>query len=744
MKTSTITLRRSAIAAAALVAATLAQAGEVEVLHYWTSGGEAKAAAALKATLQAKGHSWKDFAVAGGGGDSAMTVLKSRVVSGNSPAAAQIKGPSIQEWGREGVLANLDDVAKANNWDALLPKVVSDVMKVKGSYAAVPVNVHRVNWLWASPEALKKANAKLPTTWDEFFVTAEALKKAGIVPVAHGGQPWQDFTTFESVALGVGGADFYKKAFVELDGATLKSPTMDKVLTTFKRIKSYTDKNAPGRDWNLATAMVIRGEAGMQLMGDWAKGEFVAAGKKPGADFLCAGGPRHRQLVHLQRRLVRDVQDQERRERDGAEGPGHRHHGARVPGGVQPQQGLDPGAAEHGHGQVRRLRQAVEPGLRQHRQDRRPGAVGGARHGRALGGRGCAEGRGVQLLERRQDDQRPGDGPHRRRREDEVRQAPACPRAPPAGARPSPVSAGPPGPAQELTMSLPSSPGGGAWLPRLVVAPSFVLGFLFIYGLIAWNGWFSVSASRLLPNYEYLGFEVYGQLFESDRFRVALTNMLIFGVLFIGGAMVIGLLLAVLLDQKIRAEGALRSIFLYPMALSMIVTGTAWKWILNPGLGLEKLMQDLGWTSFTFGWLVDPNLAIYCIVIAGVWQSAGFVMALFLAGLRGIDESIIKAAQVDGASLPQVYWRILIPSLGPVFFSTLMVLSHLAIKSFDLVMALTAGGPGYATDLPATYMYAMAFTRGQINLGAASATIMLATVAAIVVPYLYSELRVKR
>ena len=282
----------AAAAIAVLFGASLAaRAGEVEVLHYWTSGGEAKSAASLKATLQSKGDTWKDFAVAGGGGDSAMTVLKSRVVSGNAPAAAQIKGPSIQEWGEAGVLANLDDVAKAGNWDALLPKVVSDVMKYKGTYVAVPVNVHRVNWLWANPAALQKANAKMPTNWDEFFVTAEALKKAGLIAIAHGGQNWQDFTTFESVALGVGGADFYRKALVQLDPATLKGPTMLKVLSTFKRIKQYTDKNAPGRDWNLATAMVIKGEAGMQLMGDWAKGEFVAAGKVPGKDFLCATAP---------------------------------------------------------------------------------------------------------------------------------------------------------------------------------------------------------------------------------------------------------------------------------------------------------------------------------------------------------------------------------------------------------------------------------------------------------------------
>jgi glucose/mannose transport system permease protein len=282
------------------------------------------------------------------------------------------------------------------------------------------------------------------------------------------------------------------------------------------------------------------------------------------------------------------------------------------------------------------------------------------------------------------------------------------------------------------------------WLPKLVIAPSFIVAFLFIYGLIAWNGYLSVSTSRLLPNYEFAGLEHYASLLENDRFRVAMGNMLVFGLLFIGGSMVVGLLLAILLDQKVRAEGVLRTIYLYPMAISFIVTGTAWKWLLNPGLGLEHLVQQWGFTSFTFDWLVNPEKAIYCIAIAGIWQSAGFVMALFLAGLRGIDDSIIKAAQVDGASLPRIYWRIIIPSLRPVFFSTLMVVSHLAIKSFDLVMALTAGGPGYATDLPATFMYAMAFSRGQIGVGAASATVMLATVAAIVVPYLYSELRAKK
>ena len=279
-------------AAMAAFALSGAVAGEVEVLHYWTSGGEAKSAAELRKMMQSKGHTWKDFAVAGGGGDNAMTVLKSRVVSGNPPSAAQIKGPAIQEWAAEGVLANLDAVAKAENWDASLPVVVANVMKYKGNYVAAPVNVHRVNWLWASPEVLKKAGvAAMPKTFDEFFAAADKIKAAGLIPVAHGGQNWQDFTTFESVVLGVGGAKFYQDALVKLDQKALNSDTMKKSLETFRKIKSYTDPATPGRDWNLATAMVMQGKAGFQFMGDWAKGEFIAAGKVPGKDFLCAAAP---------------------------------------------------------------------------------------------------------------------------------------------------------------------------------------------------------------------------------------------------------------------------------------------------------------------------------------------------------------------------------------------------------------------------------------------------------------------
>jgi glucose/mannose transport system substrate-binding protein len=285
-------LSKLAAAVAFAAGAVAVQAGEVEVLHYWTSGGEAKSVVELKKMLEAKGHKWKDFAVAGGGGDNAQTALKSRAVAGNAPAAAQVKGPAIQDWANEGMLTSMDAVAKAEKWDELLPKVVADVMKSKGSYVAAPVNVHRVNWMWANPEVLKKAGVTgMPKTWDEFFVAADKIKKSGAVALAHGGQNWQDFTVFESVALGVGGAKYYNDALVKLDPAALNSATTTKVLETFKKLKGYTDNASNGRDWNLTTAMVIQGKAGFQFMGDWAKGEFTAAGKKPGEGFLCAAAP---------------------------------------------------------------------------------------------------------------------------------------------------------------------------------------------------------------------------------------------------------------------------------------------------------------------------------------------------------------------------------------------------------------------------------------------------------------------
>jgi len=278
-------------------------------------------------------------------------------------------------------------------------------------------------------------------------------------------------------------------------------------------------------------------------------------------------------------------------------------------------------------------------------------------------------------------------------------------------------------------------------LPKIVISPSFAVILWFVYGFVLWTFYISLTKSKMLPRYEFWGIDQHFRLWSNPRWFIAVENLLIFTVLFVGICILIGILLSILLDQKIRAEGFLRTIYLYPMALSFIVTGTAWKWMLNPTMGIEKLFTDWGFTDFTFDWLVNRDMSIYTIVIAAVWQSSGFVMALFLAGLRSIDDEIVKAAKIDGASLYSIYITIILPMMRPVFMSSIVILLHISIKSYDLVIALTAGGPGISSDMPAVYMTQMAFHRSEIGLASASAVMMFLTVLAVVVPYLYSELR---
>ena len=282
------------------------------------------------------------------------------------------------------------------------------------------------------------------------------------------------------------------------------------------------------------------------------------------------------------------------------------------------------------------------------------------------------------------------------------------------------------------------------WLPKLVLSPSLAMALVFVYGFILFTVYLSFTDSRILPSFGWVGFENYVKLFRLRHWEIAVTNMGVFAFLYMLICTAIGLALAIFFDQKIRGEGVLRPIYLYPMALSFIVTGTAWKWMLDPGIGLENTMHALGWESFAFDWIKNRNYAIYTVVLAAVWQTSGFVMAMFLAGLRGIDNEILKAAQIDGASNWNLYRRIIIPQLRPAFLSAFVILAHLAIKTYDLVIALTGGGPGRATELPATFMYSYTFTRNQMGIGAASATIMLMTIAAIMIPYLYSELRERK
>ncbi len=277
----------------AIVAASLnvKAAESVEVLHWWTSGGEASALDILRAGLQEKGIGWQDMPVAGGGGSQATTVLRARVTGNNPPTAAQMLGYDVLDWGKiDGAVANLNDIAAQENWDELVPEALQFFSKYEGNWIAAPVNVHSSNWIWINKEQFEKVNGKIPTNWDELVGLLDAFKAAGITPLAHGGQAWQEVVIFDSIILSLG-KDFYRSAMIDLDPAAIKSP---KMLEAFKRmgtLRKYVDDNFSGRDWNLASAMVIEGKAGMQIQGDWAKGEFVNAGKVPDEDFICIRYP---------------------------------------------------------------------------------------------------------------------------------------------------------------------------------------------------------------------------------------------------------------------------------------------------------------------------------------------------------------------------------------------------------------------------------------------------------------------
>jgi glucose/mannose transport system substrate-binding protein len=260
---------------------------EVQMLHWWTSGGEAAALNVLKQDLAKEGYAWKDVPVAGGGGEAAMTTLKAMVAAGNPPTASQILGYFALDYAEAGKLGDITELAKKEGWDKTVPEALQKFTTTDGKWGAVPVNIHSVNWVWINKAVMEKIGGTEPKTFDEFVALLDKAKKAGVVPLALGGQPWQEATMFDSVVASTGGIDFYKKAFIDLDPSALTSDTMKKAFDNLAKLRDYTDPNYAGRDWNLATAMVINGEALVQVMGDWAKGEFNAAKKVAGTDYLC-------------------------------------------------------------------------------------------------------------------------------------------------------------------------------------------------------------------------------------------------------------------------------------------------------------------------------------------------------------------------------------------------------------------------------------------------------------------------
>ena len=274
-----------------------------------------------------------------------------------------------------------------------------------------------------------------------------------------------------------------------------------------------------------------------------------------------------------------------------------------------------------------------------------------------------------------------------------------------------------------------------AALPFLVLFPSLVASFVYVFGFTGWTFYISLSNSSLLPTYDFVGFEHYASLWANRRWNIAYTNLFVFSAFYVVLALAVGLLLAILIDQRIRAESFWRTIFLYPLAVSFVVTGTVWSWLYAPDSGIEFFVRQLGWTDFEFAITTDRDYALYAIVVTGMWQASGFAMALFLAGLRSVDPDIVKAAQIDGASPWRLYRKVLVPTIGPIFIAVIVVLLQFAIKTFDLVVALTGGGPGIATTFPAIYVYDLMFQRGQIAEGAAAAIMILLALAVVLVPY---------
>ncbi|MBB2688720.1 ABC transporter substrate-binding protein [Rhizobium sophoriradicis] len=272
---------------AGLGAARAADVKEVQMLHWWTSGGEAAALNVLKEDLSKEGFAWKDVPVAGGGGDAAMTALKAMVAAGTYPTASQMLGYTVLDYAEAGVMGDLTETAKKEGWDKSVPAALQKFSVYDGKWVAAPVNVHSVNWLWINKAVMDKIGGTEPKTFDDLIALLDKAKAAGVIPLALGGQNWQEATMFDSIVLSTGGPEFYKKAMNDLDEESLKSETMKKSFDNLAKIVKYVDPNFSGRDWNLATAMVIKGDALVQVMGDWAKGEFVAAKKTPDTDFLC-------------------------------------------------------------------------------------------------------------------------------------------------------------------------------------------------------------------------------------------------------------------------------------------------------------------------------------------------------------------------------------------------------------------------------------------------------------------------
>lgn len=272
---------------------------------------------------------------------------------------------------------------------------------------------------------------------------------------------------------------------------------------------------------------------------------------------------------------------------------------------------------------------------------------------------------------------------------------------------------------------------------QAALLPAWLVVIFAYVGTVLWTVRISFTSSKVFPASDFVGLAQYRRLFATDRWTISMQNVVIFGILFILGCLIIGFLLAVFLDQRIRGEGVFRTIFLYPYAMSFIVTGLVWQWVLNPTLGIQQTVRNWGWTGFTFDWLVQPDRAIYVLAFAGMWQSSGLVMAILLAGLRGIDPDLWKAARIDGISAWRFYLGIVVPMLAPMFATATVLLATAVVRVFDLVVAMTGGGPGIATEVPAKFVIEYLGQRQNIGLATSASTIMFLAVLVVLGPWLW-------
>ncbi len=553
--------------------------GTVSVLNWWTSGSEAKSMNVLQQMMADKGYKMVNDAVSGGGGSNARTVLKSRIQSNNLPGAAQIKGPEIQQWCTTGLTMNIDKVAKQQHWSKILPGPVAKGMQCDGHYVAVPFNLHRINWLWINKSVMEKAGAKMPTDWDSLVAALEKLKKAGVTPIAGGGDTWQVATEFDAIAIATGGADFYRKAFVDLDQDALSSDTMAKTFKRLRTIQQYEDPNGQGLSWNHDTGLVVQGKAGMQIMGDWAKGEITNADATPGKQIACIAFPGEHSGFVYNADCIRDVQELA----FGQERPvclrAYRAF-TEVPAQVQHGQGLDPGTRGRLAQGLRLLCATVQEGLHRGREEQRPGAELLPGHGRERRGQGRDLRRHRQVLQRQEHDagsRSQGHGEPGQAGQDDVADVAGGhvpPHCKPAHTRRL-FSDMPPRTTDTPTWLnhrlLPARAAAtpwrrrlDRWLPKFSLVPSGLASLIFVYGFIAWTIWLSLTNSTLLPTNNFAGLRQYEVLFQLDIWWVSVINLAIFGILYVAICLAIGLFLAIMLDQKIRTEGWLRTIYLYP------------------------------------------------------------------------------------------------------------------------------------------------------------------------------------